>query len=884
MPRASQRNGTPAGGATATGKGGKKGKGGKDKEKDEKAAIGRPVKAARQRGTIMTFMTDYAGARKVNNVEEGKKVTREAAGAVLGIYGWDDPFRKLTQGEEKVLDEEEEAEPEDVDEDQIERAMRAQKKAEKAKKKAKKEGQLAAALTQSESEKRDAMALYVYKEVARILQYEHRKLLGDDDNGALKFDVPGWFRDMSDPPRRRPAYAIFEKLFWTEDMEAEVDRICEEEEGAEDADDDDEGENATPRAGVINHVASEHLKIAGEDVKEMVRAEREKCFKEEYAAWENKFTQEPESIEDAEEFAEEVNTVLEMIASYVAKRCSGLCVWYTAGPKGIYRAEGCCDVPGRTVKLFSDVKPKTHLGVAGQIMAQSTAMNEQKWGEEAMRVKDEEEDSDGGEDSTKVGEAEQGTVAGGSAKKAAKARSKGASPSDGSGPEATDDEEPSVQRPAAMRILSSPPTGDEESDEAPPRQKKGAAQAPVQKSIAAKSSSSAKASTRRVAPDAQTRGGEQPEPSTTVTSTKPRPRATKPLRTGDGTETPNTAPGGRDAIVNDKEGTTGGAAVGKPAARPTSGDRAREGSVQAEVVATTGNGITGDGEGLVTNAGAGQGKLDLGGGGLSASTSTAVDERLFSFEARITDEEDFDTKVYEKDCKTRGGQLDLRKPWFGRAGMTNFLIAVPKKLEGGVDVTLACQVANKYLDLESSDANEGAIKINAIEGGDRVPAYTVDLNGKTSRTSWNKRAQEGQNRTKALLDRDVNRFLPRQWVEQQPAGRRGDEGNLVLPAEASMDWEEALPAGIDGVRLLVVTLFCWGWDIKENEKSEEAAGWERLARDFIEVLDILAIKAGPYEAPSKDQSGEEGKRKHKPTEKGELWGNRKDKGQAKGSK
>lgn len=65
-----------------------------------------------------------------------------------------------------------------------------------------------------------------------------------------------------------------------------------------------------------------------------------------------------------------------------------------------------------------------------------------------------------------------------------------------------------------------------------------------------------------------------------------------------------------------------------------------------------------------------------------------------------------------------------------------------------------------------------------------------------------------------------------------------------------MDWEGRLTPGPNGVRLLVVTLLCWGAELESNDKSTfERAEWNRLAQDFADVFDVLAAQAGPYNAP-----------------------------------
>ena len=144
---------------------------------------------------------------------------------------------------------------------------------------------------------------------------------------------------------------------------------------------------------------------------------------------------------------------------------------------------------------------------------------------------------------------------------------------------------------------------------------------------------------------------------------------------------------------------------------------------------------------------------------------------------------------------------------------------------------------------------------------DGTPAYVSDLVGKQTRTAWSKRANGEKARTKAQLDEDINLSLPREWAAQQPAGRRSEAGVLMEEANLGMDWADRLPAGADGVRLLIVPLLSWGCDIKDNKRTEEAGDWERLAQDVVEVLDVLAARGGEYEPPAPAPGGDsEGKR------------------------
>ncbi|VDB86124.1 unnamed protein product [Peniophora sp. CBMAI 1063] len=203
---------------------------------------------------------------------------------------------------------------------------------------------------------------------------------------------------------------------------------------------------------------------------------------------------------------------------------------------------------------------------------------------------------------------------------------------------------------------------------------------------------------------------------------------------------------------------------------------------------------------------------------------------------------------YEKECKSLGIILESRKDWFMRTGMTRYLVDVPARLRGGVDVGLACRVAKSYLEFELSNAKEGPLMMSQNSDVSPGSLYILDLIGTKSKTIWSERAAD-KTRRKTELDYDVDRSLPRQWVSQQPAERRGVGETLVLSAGETASWNDHLPAGADGVRLLVVTLLSWGWDIRENERKNEVEGWERLARDYVEVLEVLADRSGQFQPP-----------------------------------
>lgn len=113
---------------------------------------------------------------------------------------------------------------------------------------------------------------------------------------------------------------------------------------------------------------------------------------------------------------------------------------------------------------------------------------------------------------------------------------------------------------------------------------------------------------------------------------------------------------------------------------------------------------------------------------------------------------------------------------------------------------------------------------------------------------WTKRVKPGERRTPAQLDFDVGISLRGQWAHQQPNVRRNGDRALERAASIDMDWEGRLPPGPFGVRILILTLFCWGAEL-DQEVHHERVEWNRLAQDFVEVLNILATQAGSYQAP-----------------------------------
>lgn len=131
-----------------------------------------------------------------------------------------------------------------------------------------------------------------------------------------------------------------------------------------------------------------------------------------------------------------------------------------------------------------------------------------------------------------------------------------------------------------------------------------------------------------------------------------------------------------------------------------------------------------------------------------------------------------------------------------------------------------------------------------------LPSYMADLSLRQFASRWNARAGDNKSRTPAKLDADVDLTLPRQWAQLQPAPRLDAQGRICKPADMSMNWLGALSPGLEGVRLLVITVLVWGWNMRDEEGTE----WSRLALDISRVLRILTQQAGPWDTNVTAQS------------------------------
>ncbi|VDB87207.1 unnamed protein product [Peniophora sp. CBMAI 1063] len=263
-----------------------------------------------------------------------------------------------------------------------------------------------------------------------------------------------------------------------------------------------------------------------------------------------------------------------------------------------------------------------------------------------------------------------------------------------------------------------------------------------------------------------------------------------------------------------------------------------------------------------------------GGAGEVSSAGATIplsDSVTFAFAPSRTAPGSIDTKAYEKECREATGVLELRKGkgWYAATGMGLFLKAVPTKFMRQL-VPLGCDVARSFWTFEMSNVAPGNLKMEQDDGGETLPAYTVDLlrkcmSGKLTKPMWAKRTLPDEARKSAALDANIDVSFVRQWVLLQPPSRRNGNHGLSRLADEGMEWEGRLPGGVAGVRVLVVTLLCWGANITT---MAEAKIWERVALDFIEVLNVLQNLAGAYEESVADSTPDgRPKRESKPTEK-----------------
>ncbi|KZV64554.1 hypothetical protein PENSPDRAFT_690645 [Peniophora sp. CONT] len=868
-----------SGGATA--KAPSKKRGGKKVKNEKKVdGRGRPRKVPElQLADIRAFGPQYVDARDSNDAEGVKRVFRDASGMILGKYGWDDPMRAIDEKDGAVNDG---GGIEAITEAEIKRATSAADAKTRAKAAAKENGEEYVDDDEDDADAiSDATLAMVYKRVKTTLFEEYNKIKGVKASGDKPFDAKAWLQKLSEPPRRYPEYAYFVS-YMDEEMDAEVDA----EMAKANAESAANGEIPAPKASFQNSVAAKYLKTASEEVKLEVRREREKDYETRMKAWEAQCQLKPESREQAREFAMCINPILSQVAKCVADLVSGMCVWLTVGPDCVLLAEGTLDVEGRTTKNYSQTDDRIIQGLGAHVSNQVHLLNEQKWPADADEImasgtlekmediEDVELDARWPGQVGKVripaaalangGVSEASSSAGLSTSGASEQTASGASAREGAW---------QVDSPAASPPSSSAGShGPLEQEKITRSEGDSGVEREVQTAGGGRKREAPKA---KAAPEAEVtsttgRAATTPSGEQQVVAVKAKPKA-RPIVKGKHAVPQRQRAGSRRVDSDDDEeeepsdDEDGEVVLTKAAYKGAKKAETRE--VGKEVGAAGSGSTASGGSGGEKTA---LGETDVGGSGPAEVGAVEKPDAKSIFTYPVGRElPGLDSTTYAEQCRDATSVLDGRKKWFAAIRMGPFLAAVPSKLPKRM-AALACEVARSYWKFESSNADEGRLVLAKNEtDAALVPAYTNDLlrklaGGNLTRVAWAVRARSGQKRTGALLDEDVGKSLASQWALQQPEARRDEDQQLKCAAVASMSWDGRLCAGILGVRLLVVTLLCWGANVTDEAEMHE---WDRLAIDFIDVLQVLGDQAGEYvaeEGPVEQSTlGAEGKKRER---------------------
>ncbi|VDC00084.1 unnamed protein product [Peniophora sp. CBMAI 1063] len=610
------------------------------------------------------------------------------------------------------------------------------------------------------------------------------------------------------------------------------------------------------RLGLWNTVASELYNAASDEEKKEATDEAQRILDEQTEEW-KKGLAEPQSVEEAAQFLVASQAFLEDLMHFFAERCGGMAVMILSGGGKVSVSQGTCDVPGKPKMLYSDLPVEKVLleGIAKRIHTQACLVTEARWG---VRVSDNtpgimQASRDAGEcpnatepfagpppmlDTLLETVDSSGNVAStlfpdlDPAPPPAPHILSMSIPTPGnSGLQIAHCEDPSVQQPEVECLVQ------ESVVQVVDVERVVSATTPYQ---AVPDEHNQQDTGTYINMDGMMTDGLPRAHSPSVRS-RPRPRP---------------KPTGRKQTTAVPEVTVSAAHTSFEQVNVVT-ERSEASSLGGfRSTVPSSNAATSDSNTFAESAEEEKDKRSL------PDSSVGTSQSLWAFVPSPLDTWAWDRKEFGERCSRDGRILEERKPWFASYGMTAFLGSVPTKLEGRVDVGLGCMVVHAYMRLELSKTADGVLDLDRYKvNGEALPAYTVSqsLRKDPARMTWHKRTLPGIKRSAARMDLDVGHSLTRQWAYQQADCRRDKEGVLIRAADSSMDWEGRLPAGAHGARLLVLTLLCWGAEIERDADSEKTE-WNKLARDFADVLSVLAVQAGPYKAPAVKSSDNTGKR------------------------
>ncbi|VDC05318.1 unnamed protein product [Peniophora sp. CBMAI 1063] len=637
----------------------------------------------------------------------------------------------------------------------------------------------------------------------------------------------------------------------------------------------EKGDPDYPRIGLWNTMASQGYAAADDSEKEKTVRKAKEILEKEMKGWE-KTTTPPKSVAEAIEFMEASKSFLEDLMQFFAERSGGMAVMVLAGAGKVLLSQGTCDVAGIPKVLYGDIADEKPLllGLAGRIHTQACLVSESKWG---VRL------SDGTPAIARPAQKlDQGIDVSLEDPKSKPITSFGPAASDVALMTPRDSSQehrpadvptnlpPETQIPdasafsssdGAKHVVVSTNKGGHELDWDDTSNATSSPRIETGVGDVGSSSNFGSMCTVRIEqhPENDLIAGDRAigasmathdnvhEPDDDVRRPQPRPR---PTVRGKATQIPvNTAV---DQLMETPAGITSGitaleqrvsamslkATVSQAQNYQKQDDAERPGKGQVNTLDNTQNQRAGS---------------------LSRLVSLGPATNLFAYQLSASNIASLNLKEYKQCCAQDGNTIEGRKKWFAQCAMTNFFLNVPKKLEHKVDLALACAVVRAYMNLELSGEEDTELDLSRYQVGHKTqPEYVEALQGRSltniTRMTWHKKSVPGQARKAMQLDQNIGSLLGNQWACQQADVRRKSDGTLCLRADSSMDWGKRLAPGISGVRLLVLTLLCWGSEI-DIQAGDERRQWNELAKDFSDVLSILVVQAAPYRAPEAELVG-----------------------------
>ncbi|VDC00469.1 unnamed protein product [Peniophora sp. CBMAI 1063] len=671
----------------------------------------------------------------------------------------------------------------------------------------------------------------------------------------------------------------------------------------------EKGDPNYPRIGLWNTMASQGYAATDDKVKEETVRKAKEILEKDMKDWEKGLAP-PKSVEEATQFMSASQLFLEDLMQFFAERCGGMAVMILAGAGNVLLSQGTCDVAGMPKVLYGDIAGERKLleGLAGRIHTQACLVSESKWG---VRL------SDGAPAAARSSQ-EMNQVpdmslrnplddpaplldpAGGDTRVTDRSHTEECDP-----PARPVGVPPSTSLPEATACTAS--NREKHANASTPRNEEGnepareddlsAAIDPMPDSRVAEIRCTNEREDTYMAETEQYHGyspitgpcesslttaahGNVDEPSNGMPQPRPRPRP-KPVARGKvvrveaanaaNQPTATLAEIGRELAALEHTDCVGNPtkAMAPRALEPQEQyGSTRSGRAEAKTAHTT------------------QGEHA---GTLFRPVPQETTDGVFAYQISDIDTATLDLKVYKNDCDCDGKAIEGRvhKKWFIQTGMTNFFLGVPKKLKGKVDIGLACAVVRSYMKLELSGEvslmdrdertkthsfakSESDLDLSRYKvGHQQQPEYTASLQNRgpsnQTRMTWHKKVPSGVGRKPAQLDQNIGSLLGKQWAYQQADARRRDDGTLYLKAHPGMDWCKRLTPGLYGVRLLVLTLLCWGAEI-DSEAKGERMDWINLAKDFVDVLNVLTSQARPYQLTEAELERAQGD-----TEKRKMW-------------